>query len=111
MNQFFRGDVILPDSILTDGCLHVRDGRIVAVDRASALAPAAGSNAAVIDCSGGYLAPGFVDLHVHGGDGADFMDGTDDAFAAILACHARHGTTSIVPTTTVARHDQIMTVL
>jgi N-acetylglucosamine-6-phosphate deacetylase len=39
------------------------------------------------------------------------MDGTNQAFQTILACHARHGTTSIVPTTTVARHDQIMTVL
>jgi len=50
--------------------------------------------------------PGFVDLHVHGGDGADFMDGTAEAFAAVCRAHLRHGTTSLTPTTTVARHDQ-----
>ena len=49
-----------------------------------------------------YLAPGFVDLHVHGGDGADFMDGTAEAFRTVCRCHARHGTTSLTPTSTVA---------
>jgi N-acetylglucosamine-6-phosphate deacetylase len=60
----------------------------------------------VIDLHGGYLAPGFVDLHVHGGANADFMDGTEEAFRTICQAHARHGTTSLLPTTTVARHDQ-----
>jgi N-acetylglucosamine-6-phosphate deacetylase len=55
-----------------------------------------------------YLAPGFVDLHVHGGDGADFMDGTADAFRTVCRCHARHGTTSLTPTSTVARMDQYL---
>jgi N-acetylglucosamine-6-phosphate deacetylase len=55
---------------------------------------------------GGYLAPGFIDLHVHGGAGHDFMDGTVEAFQAICRAHARHGTSALLPTTTVARHDQ-----
>ena len=49
----------------------------------------------MIDLGGMYLAPGFVDLHVHGGDGADFMDGTAEAFRTVCRCHARHGTTSL----------------
>src|SRR5204862_1806318 len=53
-------------------------------------------------------APGFVDMHVHGGGGADFMDGTAEAFRTAIRAHTRHGTTSIVPTTTVARHGQTM---
>ena len=65
----------------------------------------------VIDAGDGYIAPGFVDLHVHGGAGADFMDSTDDAFSTALAAHARHGTTSLAVTTTVARHEQILAVL
>ncbi|HVS37169.1 MAG TPA: N-acetylglucosamine-6-phosphate deacetylase, partial [Gemmataceae bacterium] len=60
----------------------------------------------VIDLHGAYLAPGFVDLHVHGGGGADFMDGTEVAFRTVCRAHARHGTTSLLPTTTVARHEQ-----
>ena len=55
---------------------------------------------------GMYLAPGFVDLHVHGGDGADFMDGSAEAFRTVCRCHARHGTTSLTPTSTVATGPQ-----
>src|SRR5262245_3674880 len=61
-----------------------------------------------IDLGGLYLAPGFVDLHVHGGDGADFMDGTAEAFRTVCRCHMRHGTTSLTPTCTVARMDQYL---
>src|SRR5262249_33160900 len=57
------------------------------------------------------VAPGFIDLHVHGGAGADFMDGTADAFRRALRCHARHGTTRLAATTTVARHEQILATL
>src|SRR5262249_9528781 len=60
----------------------------------------------VINLEGGYLAPGYVDLHVHGGAGADFMDGTAAAFRTVCRAHARHGTTSLLATTTVARHEQ-----
>lgn len=55
---------------------------------------------------GKYLAPGFVDLHVHGGDGADFMDLTPEAFRTVCRCHARHGTTSLTPTSTVGTREQ-----
>jgi N-acetylglucosamine-6-phosphate deacetylase len=51
--------------------------------------------------AGAYLAPGFVEMHVHGGAGADFMDCTPAAFETTIRCHLRHGTTSIVPTNTV----------
>lgn len=47
----------------------------------------------------GLLTPGFIDVHVHGGDGADFMDAHDEATARILAFHARHGTTALAATT------------
>lgn len=94
--------LVLPDRLLADGWLLV-DG-----DRITALGPPGSPPAAdqAIDLAGGYLAPGFVDVHVHGGDGHDFMDGTEEAFRAICKAHARHGTTSLLPTSTVARHDQ-----
>jgi len=47
----------------------------------------------------GLLTPGFIDVHVHGGDGADFMDAHDESAARILAFHARHGTTALAATT------------
>ena len=45
------------------------------------------------------IVPGFIDLHIHGGDGADFMDADERANARILAFHARHGTTALMATT------------
>jgi N-acetylglucosamine-6-phosphate deacetylase len=106
----FRGTLILPDRILSRGAVRVREGRIAAVGPAAEVLAGIDSPT-VIEAGSGYLAPGFVDLHVHGGGGADFMDATDDAFATALAAHARHGTTSFCPTTTAARHEQILAML
>lgn len=103
MPRFSNGSIVLPDRLLPHGEVAITADRIVAVG------PATGR--ADVDLAGGYLLPGFVDLHVHGGGGADFMDGTAAAFRTVLAAHARHGTTSCTPTTTVARHDQHMTFL
>ena len=105
-SSVFRGNLILPDREVQPGELRVEAGRLAAVGRVEATTPAT-----LVDAGDGYIAPGFVDLHVHGGAGADFMDGTDRAFETALKCQARHGTTSLAATTTVARHEQIMTVL
>jgi N-acetylglucosamine-6-phosphate deacetylase len=99
---FHNGTLILPDGLLPDGAVETVGGRIVAVHAT----PPASTDAERIDLQGGFLSPGFVDLHVHGGAGADFMDGTETAFRTICQAHARHGTTSLLPTTTVARHEQ-----
>jgi N-acetylglucosamine-6-phosphate deacetylase len=99
---FTNGTVILPDRLFPHGSVLVDGDRITHV---STLAGRACADS-VIDLQGGYLAPGYVDLHVHGGAGADFMDGTAEAFRTICQAHARHGTTSLLPTTTVARHQQ-----
>jgi N-acetylglucosamine-6-phosphate deacetylase len=115
-----RGDLMLPDRVLADGAVLVRGGRIAAVGTSveiqrerPAQAPGRDVNdlLTVVDAEGGYIAPGYVDLHVHGGAGADFMDATLEAFETVLAAHARHGTTSLLPTTTVARHEQLLAVL
>ena len=47
----------------------------------------------------GLIVPGFVDIHIHGGDGADFMDGDEEANRRILRFHARQGTTALAATT------------
>src|SRR5437660_541221 len=88
--------LILEDRLLPDGWLLIRD---TAID---SLGPPGKPPAAdrTIDLAGDYLAPGFIDLHVHGGAGHDFMDGTETAFRAACRAHARHGTTSLLPTTT-----------
>ena len=97
--------LILPDRLLPNAGIHVRSGQIVAVGRADELPP---WTATTIDTEGLYLSPGFVDMHVHGGDGADFMDGDEASFKKVIAAHRRHGTTGIVPTSTVATHEQTL---
>jgi N-acetylglucosamine-6-phosphate deacetylase len=103
IRHFTGGVIILADCLLEGGSVTVEDSRITAVHTTSASAPA---GAEMVDLCGGYLSPGFVDLHVHGGGGADFMDGTADAFRTVCRAHVRHGTTSLLPTTTAARHEQ-----
>jgi N-acetylglucosamine-6-phosphate deacetylase len=111
MNEllFTNGRVILEDRLLDDGQVVVKE-RIVSV-HSGRKRVVAGAGAKIVDLQGGYLAPGFVDLHVHGGDGADFMDATEQAFRTVCAAHLRHGTTSLLPTTTAARHDQFLAFL
>lgn len=55
----------------------------------------------------GMITPGFIDVHVHGGDGADFTDAGDDGNERILAFHARHGTTALAATTLSASRQDL----
>ena len=103
-----NGTVILPDRLIEDGEVIVRQGTIHSVGKRRAKPQAADD---VVDAQGGYISPGFVDLHVHGGDGADFMDGTPDAVRTACQCHLRHGTTTIFPTTTTGSPDQLTAML
>jgi N-acetylglucosamine-6-phosphate deacetylase len=102
---FHNGTIVLEDRALADGWVQVDGGRITGV-WSQPHPPASAATLQWVDLEGGFLAPGFVDLHVHGGDGADFMDTTEEAFRTVCRAHARHGTTSLTPTTTVARHEQ-----
>ncbi|MEI8382559.1 MAG: N-acetylglucosamine-6-phosphate deacetylase [Planctomycetota bacterium] len=97
--------LILPDRLLPNSGVYVRSGKIVEIGRMEDLP---GWASTTIDAHGQYLSPGFVDMHVHGGDGADFMDGDEASFKKVIAAHRRHGTTGIVPTSTVATHEQTL---
>ena len=65
----------------------------------------------VVDLDGNYLAPGFVDLHVHGAIGRDTMETSAEAFRAICDYHAGGGTTSLLLTTATAAIEAIVDVL
>jgi N-acetylglucosamine-6-phosphate deacetylase len=65
----------------------------------------------IVDLSGNYLAPGFIDLHVHGAAGRDTMEASAEAFQAICDYHASGGTTSLLLTTATAPMDKLIDVL
>ena len=59
----------------------------------------------IIDACGRYVSPGFIDLHVHGGGGDDFMCGDVEKVHNICNFHMKHGTTAIVPTLSSAQQE------
>lgn len=100
--KIVNGNIITPDKIIEGGSILVHNGMITAIneediDVKDVIEINAGSN---------YISPGFIDIHVHGGGGHDFMDGHEKAFLEIAATHARYGTTSMLPTTlTSSKHE------
>ncbi len=65
----------------------------------------------VIQGDGLLAVPGFVELHTHGCAGYDFMDGTEEAFAAMAECYLRHGTTALCPTAVACSRDAMNNLL
>jgi N-acetylglucosamine-6-phosphate deacetylase len=105
-----NGTLVTPRVIMPNGAVLVADGRIAWVgptDQAPALPP----QSQELDAGGGYVAPGFVDIHLHGGGGADFMDATPDAFRKIAQCHASGGTTSFVGSTVTTPWERMLDVV
>jgi N-acetylglucosamine-6-phosphate deacetylase len=92
---FANVGLILPDEIIERGWLRAEEG-IIADLGGSGVALRDGEE--VVDGAGGWLSPGFIDLHVHGAVGRDFMEGTVDAFTEILRHHAGGGTTTLAAT-------------
>ena len=93
------GDIVTPDGVLNNGALTVDDKGFIAEVGARSTVPPRSSD---IDAGGLLVLPGFADVHVHGGGGADFMHGTPDAVRQIACIHARNGTTSLLATTLTA---------
>ncbi len=85
--------LVLPDRILEHHVMTVRDGII------SSISPDPEPDLASISFDGLFLLPGFIDIHLHGGGGADFMDGSESAIRTVCETHLQHGTTALVPTT------------
>ncbi len=96
--------LVLPDRLLPDAWLTVSGSAISAFGTGPV---PEGVPAEVIDGQGKYLSPGFIDIHTHGAGGADFMDGTAEAFVTAAMEHLRHGTTTLVPTTLTCSPEEL----
>ena len=113
---FTNARLILPEGI-RDGLEVVAvEGKITAIREQTRLREAMARQAHpragdVVDLHGNYLAPGFVDLHVHGALGRDTMEASADAFHGICDFHASGGTTLLLLTTATAPMDKLVEVL
>lgn len=94
-----NAEAVLPEEIKVTDIL-IENGKIVSIgssDKADE----------IIDIGGNYLLSGFIDVHVHGGGGADFMDATPEAFETAVKAHLKHGTTTLIPTAMSALESDI----
>ena len=86
------GSVVIKDSTITEIYSHSR--QLENIDK-------------TVNAGGGYILPGGIDLHVHGGGGRDFMEATEAAFRTAVETHRRFGTTSMFPTLASSTEENI----
>ena len=102
-----NGKIITPFRIIPKGTIEVVGNKITAIYEGEANL----DNAIVIDAKNNYISPGFIDIHVHGGGGHDFMDGEVTGFLKIAELHASYGTTAMLPTTLTGDKDHLLNTL
>ncbi len=105
VTKIMNGRLLLPEGMETGLSLYFEGGKITCItaldlpyDR-------------LIDAGGDYVSPGFIDGHVHGGGGYDFMDGDEEAIIRAADFHLRFGTTTILPTALAASREALVTFL
>src|SRR4051812_24604946 len=105
---FRNAHLILSDRIIPAGSLRVRDGRIalVAEHDVGAL-----PGEETFDAAGRFLAPGFIDIHIHGALHRDAMEADPEAFRTICGFHAAGGTTALALTTVTSTSEKILRTL
>lgn len=90
-----NGRVVTPTRVLDNATVLINESKIEGIIENGKVP----SGYETVDCEGLFVSPGFIDMHLHGGGGHDFMDGTPEAIEGAAKAHLAHGTTSLVPTT------------
>ena len=91
--QYLSGKIITPEGIV-NGSVSYENVKIVGVSEGDSE-------------QNYYVAPGFIDIHIHGGGGHDFMDGTEEAYLGAAKLHASHGTATLLPTTLTCPDEEL----
>ena len=99
-----NGRIITSHRIIENGSILIDDNVIIEIGEGD-ISPKAD---VVLDAKGNYVSPGFIDIHIHGGGGSDFMDGTVKDFLTIAETHMKYGTTALVPTTLTAEKEDLL---
>ena len=114
-------EIYTPTKRVSNGAILIKNGRIAyagplasipgtltLIRKLRLVSPESGSPVKVIDLKGYIAVPGFIDIHLHGGDGSDFMDGTEEACLRVLKIHMKKGTTAAIPTLMTAAPEAIV---
>lgn len=105
MKKLIRNVRIVDGGAITPGSIRIgEDGKIEAILSQDATT----DGCTVVEGDGLYASAGFIDTHTHGAGGADFMDGTVEAYLTACRMHLKHGTTTIFPTTLAASREEIL---
>ena len=105
--KIFNGQVITSTGIIPEGTVVIQGRTIIEVKEGNVPV----KDAIEIDAKGKFISPGFIDIHLHGGGGCDFMDADVESFLKIAETHARYGTTSMMPTTLASERDELVKTL
>jgi len=105
--KIFNGQIITSSGIIPEGMVVIEGRTIIEVKEGNVSV----KGATEIDAKGKYISPGFIDIHLHGGGGCDFMDADVESFLKIAETHARYGTTSMMPTTLASERDELVKTL
>jgi N-acetylglucosamine-6-phosphate deacetylase len=103
------GRLLTPTDTVEHPVVLVEQGRVLEISAGGSRQVPAG--VPVSDLSDSVIAPGYVDLHIHGSAGYDVMDDSAEALPAIEQLLARHGVTSYFPTTVTAPMDATLRAL
>ena len=94
LTQILNGRILTPQGWIRGGSGIIDGNKIIEVSNNELHI----ESARCCDAAGCYIVPGGIDIHVHGGGGRDFMEGTEEAFRKAINAHMFYGTTSILPT-------------
>lgn len=89
---------VISDDAIIENSILIKDSKIVKLNKSISF----GKNSINIDAEGDYVSAGFIDLHVNGGKGYDFLNANLEQFESIVKFHNYYGTTGILPTITAA---------
>ena len=108
IKAIINGKIVTPNGILEKGAILIEGTKIYAVGKTDEIGSFTGD---IIDASGKWVLPGFIDIHCHGGMGCDVMDGMLLDVETIAKYHASGGTTAFLPTTASSTIESILQAL
>lgn len=104
ITRIFNGEIITPEKNLGIGTVLISEGKIIGVEPGIYKV----ADSVDYDAQGGFIAPGFIDLHTHGAGDSDFMDCTEEDCLTIAHEHLKHGTTLLYPTTLASDNQELL---